>query len=45
LKTGARSFESLLIKRVDYDERSKEVAITFRPAGIASLASERRSAA
>jgi hypothetical protein len=35
----------LLIERVDYDGQAKEVAITFRPAGIASLAGEQRSAA
>lgn len=35
----------LLIERVDYDGAAKEVAITFRPTGIASLAGEQRSAA
>ena len=35
----------LLIERVDYDGVAKELAITFRPVGIASLASEERSAA
>jgi len=37
------SLLQLLIERVDYDP--KEVAITFRPNGIASLAGEQRSAA
>ncbi len=37
------SLLQLLIERVDYDPR--EVAITFRPTGIASLAGEQRSAA
>jgi len=35
----------LLIDRVDYDGVAKEVAITFRADGIASLAGEERSAA
>jgi site-specific DNA recombinase len=35
----------LLIERVDYDGVAKEVAITFRPAGTASLAAEERNAA
>lgn len=35
----------LLIERVDYDGEAKELAITFRPAGIASLGGEQRSAA
>jgi hypothetical protein len=35
----------LLIERVDYDGQVKEVAITFRPSGLASLAGEQRSAA
>ena len=39
------SLLQLLIERVEYDGQVDEVAITFRPAGIASLASERRSAA
>jgi hypothetical protein len=37
------SLLQLLVERVDYDP--KEVAITFRAAGIASLAGEERSAA
>ncbi len=37
------SLLQLLIERVDYDP--KEVAITFRPTGLASLAGEQRSAA
>jgi site-specific DNA recombinase len=39
------SLLQLLIERVDYDGQAKEVAVTFRPAGIASLGNERRSAA
>lgn len=35
----------LLIERVDYDGVAKEVAITFRPSGIDSLAGQQRSAA
>ncbi len=35
----------LLIERLDYDGVAKEVAITFRPVGISSLAAEERSAA
>jgi hypothetical protein len=30
------SLLQLVIERVDYDGRSQEVAITFRPAGLAS---------
>jgi site-specific DNA recombinase len=39
------SLLQLLIESVDYDGQAKEVAITFRPAGIASLGNEHRSAA
>jgi hypothetical protein len=38
------SLLQLLIERVDYDGQAREVAITFRPTGIASLAGEQRSA-
>lgn len=34
----------LLVERVDYDGKSGELAITFRPAGLASLAPEKRAA-
>jgi hypothetical protein len=37
------SLLQLLIERIDYDP--KGVAITFRPAGLASLGAEQRSAA
>jgi hypothetical protein len=43
LGRGDRELLQLLIERVDYDP--KEVAITFRRSGIASLAGEQRSAA
>jgi len=39
------SLLQLLIERVDYDGKASEVAITFRSAGIESLAGEERSAA
>ena len=35
----------LLVERVDYDGAAKECSITFRPAGLASLGGEQRSAA
>src|SRR3954470_11828788 len=38
------SLLQLLIERVDYDGVAKEVAITFRPAGVASMAEERSAA-
>jgi hypothetical protein len=34
------SLLQLLIERVDYDGAAKEVAITFRPAGLASLCAD-----
>jgi len=35
----------LLVERIDYDGAAKECSITFRPAGLASLGGEQRSAA
>jgi site-specific DNA recombinase len=39
------SLLQLLIERVDYDGQGTVVSITFRPAGLATLGNEQRSAA
>jgi hypothetical protein len=44
-ESGQAHLLLLLIERVEYDGKGNEVAITFRPAGIASLAREQKSAA